>query len=59
MFLTMLVLIIYHPGLLIKKARRAKKVVDFSLPLAGDRNSGQVPLMEYEPRPMATMATMA
>ena len=53
MFLTMLVLLVFHPGLLIKRARRAQKVVDFSQPLAGDRNSGQVPLMEYEPRPMA------
>lgn len=49
MFLAMLVLMVFHPGLLIKRARRARKVVDFGQPLAGDRTSGQVPLMEYQP----------
>ena len=53
MFLAMLVLIVFHPGLLIKNARRARKVVDFSQPLAGDRGSGQVPLMEYRPAPLS------
>ena len=52
MFLAMLALAIYHPGLLIKKVRRMTKVDEFHRPLAGDRNSASVPLTEYEPRPM-------
>lgn len=52
MFLTLLVLMVYHPGLLIKNVRRLAKVDEFHRPLAGDRDSTQVPLTEYQPRPM-------
>lgn len=51
MFLALLVLMVYHPGLLIKRVRRLTKVDEFHRPL-GERNSAQVPLTEYEPRPM-------
>ncbi|KAJ5689925.1 hypothetical protein N7462_004317 [Penicillium macrosclerotiorum] len=53
MFLTMLVLIIYHPGRLIKQARQRAKAAEFHQPLTRDRDSGQhVLLTEYEPRSM-------
>ncbi|KAJ5160275.1 uncharacterized protein N7482_007279 [Penicillium canariense] len=51
MFLAMLVLIMYHPGLLIRNTRQAMKAVGFHQPLTDDRSSGQVLLTEYEPRP--------
>lgn len=42
MLLAMLAILIYHPGLLIKKARRAQK----GEMLMSDRNSAEVPLRE-------------
>jgi hypothetical protein len=53
MFFSMLVLIVYHPGLLIKKARRWGKVADFHEPLTRETHSVNVPLTQYEPRMMA------
>ncbi|KAJ5499098.1 RTA-like protein [Penicillium expansum] len=50
MFFSMVVLIFYHPGLLIKKARRLAKVADFHEPLGVP----DIPLTQYEPRMMAT-----
>lgn len=47
MLLAMVVLLIYHPGKLIKAARRATMVEDFHGPLMENRNSG-VPLNAYE-----------
>jgi hypothetical protein len=53
MFFSMLVLIVYHPGLLIKKARRWGKAADFHEPLTSETHSVNVPLAQYEPRMMA------
>ena len=52
MFFAMLVLIIYHPGLLIKKARHMTKADEFNRPLTTDAGSGHVLLTEYEPQSM-------
>ncbi|KAJ5098760.1 hypothetical protein N7532_005761 [Penicillium argentinense] len=53
MFLSMLVLIIYHPGKLIKKLRQLSKADVFGNSLqAEERDSLQVPLTQYDARPM-------
>ncbi|KAJ5943444.1 RTA-like protein [Penicillium verrucosum] len=49
MFFSMSVLVVYHPGLLIKKARRLAKVADFHEPL----RTSDIPLTQCEPRMMA------
>ncbi|KAF7717116.1 Uncharacterized protein PECH_004472 [Penicillium ucsense] len=47
MALSMGVMVVYHPGLLVKKARRAVKVAEFCRPSTSEpnRNSGSVPLI--------------
>ena len=53
MFLAMAVLVGAHPGKLVKKVRRLNKVAAFHDPLAAHRDSGEVPLREYDPRPIS------
>ncbi|KAJ5122452.1 RTA-like protein [Penicillium atrosanguineum] len=53
MFFSMFVLIVYHPGRLIKKARHLGKVADFHEPLTSENRMSDVPLTKYEPRMMA------
>jgi hypothetical protein len=53
MFFSMFVLVVYHPGRLIKKARRLGKVADFHEPLTSENRMSDVPLAPYEPRMMA------
>ncbi|KAJ5243096.1 uncharacterized protein N7469_001423 [Penicillium citrinum] len=52
MFLSILVLIVYHPGKLIRKARQLGKAGAFDRSLHVDRDSTHVPLTQWEPRPM-------
>ena len=47
MFFSMLVLVVYHPGLLIKKARRMRKVSDFHEPLTSERQVPDIELTRY------------
>lgn len=51
MFVSFLVLGVYHPGLLIKKARRRGKT-DFERLSTPSMTAENVPLTEYEPRSM-------
>lgn len=53
MFFSMAVLAVYHPGRLIKKARRLAKVADFHEPLTNENRMSDIPLTGYEPRMMA------
>ncbi|KAJ5713903.1 uncharacterized protein N7483_011084 [Penicillium malachiteum] len=50
MFFSMLVLIVYHPGRLIKKARRLAKAGTSNRDSTVETGSGHVLLTEYEPR---------
>lgn len=53
MFFSMIVLAVYHPGLLIKKARRLGKVAAFHDPLTSEDHMSDIPLVSREPRMMA------
>ncbi|EPS32291.1 hypothetical protein PDE_07251 [Penicillium oxalicum 114-2] len=56
MALAMGVMVVHHPGLLVKKLRRAAKVAEFCRPSTSEayRTSGGVPLIDRDPRPMST-----
>lgn len=54
MFFSMMVLAVYHPGHLIKKARRLEKVAAFHEPLKEENRMSDVLLTTFEPRMMAT-----
>ncbi|KAJ5447369.1 RTA-like protein [Penicillium cf. griseofulvum] len=47
MFFSMFVLAVYHPGLLIKKARRLRKVSDFHEPLTSENRVPSIELTRY------------
>ncbi|CAG8209591.1 unnamed protein product [Penicillium nalgiovense] len=47
MFFSMLLLVFYHPGLLIKKARRLRKVSDFHEPLTSENRLPDIELTRY------------
>ncbi|KAJ5050129.1 hypothetical protein NUH16_008666 [Penicillium rubens] len=45
--LALYVAFVYHPGLLIKKARRVRKVADFHEPLTGENRVPDIELTRY------------